>query len=89
MDEYMRRHMCMAAEVEQLCGALFERWCERRSVIPLTFLMRNWPIVSPSTPNFHSLSLSLVELANCEEDTLDIDDRKMILKIVWITNHII
>ena len=89
MDEYMRRHMCMAAEVERLCCALFERWCERRSVIPLTFLMRNWPIVSPSTPNFHSLSLSLVELANCEEDTLDIDDRKMILKIVWITNHII
>ncbi|WP_321813947.1 MULTISPECIES: hypothetical protein [unclassified Paraburkholderia] len=89
MDEYMRRHMRLAAELEQLCAALFERWCERRSVIPLTFLMRNWPIVSPSTPNFHSLSLSLEQLAICEDDALDLDDRKLILQIVWIANHIV
>lgn len=89
MDTYTRRHMRLAAEVEQLCGALFERWCERRSVIPLTFLMRNWPIVSPSTPHFHSLSLTLEQLANCEEDAIDSDDRKLIFKILWITNHIV
>ncbi|POR51597.1 hypothetical protein B0G62_106131 [Paraburkholderia eburnea] len=94
MDECMTRqvqqieHMQLAAEVEQLCGALFERWCARRSVVALGCLMRHWPIVSRAAPNIHSLSSSLEQLADCEQDALDTDERELILKIIGIANHI-
>lgn len=77
----------LAAELELLCGTLFERWCDRRSVIPLAYLMQNWPIVSPSPPRFRSLSCSLRQLAVSESDSLDTDDRRLIASLVTIASH--
>ncbi|HEV3428610.1 MAG TPA: hypothetical protein VG320_12100 [Paraburkholderia sp.] len=90
MDECMTRqvrqlqHMQLAAEVEQLCCALFERWCARRSVVALGCLMRHWPVVSRAAPDIRCLSDSLEQLAVSEEDVLDNEDRELILKIIWI-----
>ncbi|WP_322042152.1 hypothetical protein [Paraburkholderia sp. J67] len=95
MDECMTRqvqqiqHMQLAAEVEQLCGVLFERWCARRCVVALGCLMRYWPIVSQSAQGLHNLSSSLEYLADFEQDALDFDERELILQIICITNHIV
>jgi hypothetical protein len=78
----------LAAEVEQICGTLFERWCDRRSVIPLACLMRNWPIVSCSPPRIRQLSSSLRQLADSDHDSLDTDDRRLIHSMVTIASHL-
>jgi hypothetical protein len=33
-------------DLHALCLYLFDVWCERRNVIPLAYLMHNWPMVS-------------------------------------------
>jgi hypothetical protein len=36
-------------EIESLCIHLFDIWCERRSVVPLTYLMQSWPMPTLSS----------------------------------------
>jgi hypothetical protein len=39
--------------VDDLCIALFDRWCERREITPLIYLLHAWPLF-PSNPKFDS-----------------------------------
>ena len=34
----------IADELNELCLALFDGWCERRCVIPLANLLHGWPL---------------------------------------------
>ena len=39
----------LRGQVNDLCIELFDRWCERRELTPLVYLLHAWPIL-PSTP---------------------------------------
>ena len=88
MHEVTSGQTALADELEQLCGELFERWCDRRRVIPLAHLMQNWPIVSPSPPRFCSVACSLRQLADSDPDSLDTDDRRLIESLVTIASRL-
>lgn len=36
------------ALVENICLTLFDRWCERRNVVALAYLLHRWPLVDDS-----------------------------------------
>lgn len=39
----------LRGQVDDLCRALFDHWCERRELIPLAYLLHAWPFL-PTTP---------------------------------------
>lgn len=78
----------LAHEVEHMCGALFERWCDRRSVIPLAYLMQNWPIVTPTPLGFRRLSSAMRQLADSGLDSLDGDDRRMLCAVAALAGYL-
>lgn len=73
-----------ADEMDQLCLYLFDGWCERRSVIPLAYLMHAWPIL-PAGPLARIRLLSaLQELRQFHADSLTQDDHLVIKRVLSI-----
>lgn len=68
-------------QVNDLCIALFDRWCERRELIPLTYLLHAWPIVPSARPPLKALSATLDELLTFHADALDERDRELFANI--------
>ncbi|ASL47793.1 hypothetical protein bAD24_III10380 [Burkholderia sp. AD24] len=58
------------AHIDELCTSLFDLWCERRSLIPLAFLMHSWPILAVDPFVFRRLSDTLDELVKFHRDSL-------------------
>ncbi|ANB75627.1 hypothetical protein [Paraburkholderia phytofirmans] len=79
----------VAAEIENLCGTLFDRWCEKRSVVPLAYLMHSWPLAAPTPLRIMRLSCVLRDLMNAYCESLDVDDRQLIHTVVAIANRVI
>jgi len=79
----------VAAEIENLCGTLFDRLCEKRSVVPLAYLMHSWPLATPTPPRIRRLSSVLRDLMNSHCEALDVDDRQLILTVVTMANQLI
>ncbi|MGF6379936.1 hypothetical protein QF000_005626 [Paraburkholderia atlantica] len=52
----------IADELNELCLALFDGWCERRCVIPLAYLLHVWPIVDATQRSFKRLRDNLRDL---------------------------
>jgi hypothetical protein len=84
---YIRREAnsrCLAADfrvrgqVDDLCVALFEHWCERRELIPLVYLLHAWPFL-PTTPHaVGALSAALRDLLVFHDETIDDRGRQLI-----------
>lgn len=84
---YIRRETpprCLAADfhargqIDDLCIALFNHWCERRELIPLVYLLHVWPFL-PTTPHpVGALSAALRDLLVFHDETIDDRGRQLI-----------
>lgn len=71
----------------ELCIALFDRWCGRRELIPLVYLLHAWPFVPTTGHSVRTLAASLKELSCFHGETLDEFDLQMIAKIHSLAGH--
>jgi hypothetical protein len=69
-------------EINRLCTHLFDIWCERRSVIPLAFLMHAWPILKTATLARTHLLNTLQELRQLHPDSLTEEDHQVIEQVL-------
>ncbi|WP_207004955.1 hypothetical protein [Trinickia mobilis] len=76
-----------ANEIDQLCLRLFDSWCERRSVIPLAYLMHAWPIPAASPLATIRLQRTLRGLQQFHDDCLTHDDHHVIEQVLAISAH--
>jgi len=75
-------HPDVAARIEACCVTLFERWCERRLVIPLAYLMSIWPLATPSSFYMRRVSMSLDDLVRSHGEMLGDDDCRLIADVI-------
>ncbi|AUT66387.1 hypothetical protein C2L65_42545 [Paraburkholderia terrae] len=78
----------LATEIDSVCMILFDRWCEKRSVLPLAYLMYTWPIVRPTLPLIERLSSTLRDLVIFHFDTLDVEDHQMIRNVIKLAEDV-
>lgn len=81
-DDYRLRN-----QVDDLCIALFDRWCERREITPLIYLLHAWPLF-PSKPHpVRRLGATLRDLSTFHTETLDDMDRELIDSVHALTGY--
>jgi hypothetical protein len=68
-------------DIDRLCIRLFDSWCERRSLIPLAYLMHAWPILKAAPLAMTRLLHTLQELQQFHPDWLNEDDHEVIEQI--------
>jgi hypothetical protein len=59
----MMNHSPRPEEITALCMQLFDSFCERRSVLPLAYLMHAWPLTEANEKGFRMLRQSLRDLS--------------------------
>ena len=79
----------LAAQIDRGCLTLFHRWCEKRSVVKLAYLMHGWPLPTPAPPQIARLSSSLLELMRSHPESFDVEDRHMLADVVLMCNRIL
>jgi hypothetical protein len=72
---------CLRKEIDELCIALFDRWCERRTITPLTYLLRAWPILPSALHPERAVSRALRDLARFHGEALDDEERELIASV--------
>jgi hypothetical protein len=70
--------------IDRLCALLFDSWCERRSVIPLAYLMHAWPILKAAPLAMTRLLNTLRELRQFHPDALSEDEHQVIEQVFAI-----
>ena len=70
--------------INSLCILLFDSWCERRSVIPLAYLMHAWPILQAAPLVMTRLLNTLRELRQFHPDLLSDDEHQVIEQVFAI-----
>ncbi|WP_324140568.1 hypothetical protein [Paraburkholderia sp.] len=65
-------------DINQLYALLFDSWCERRSVIPLAYLMDARPILGAAPLARRHLLGTLEELRQFHPDSLSEEDHQVI-----------
>lgn len=74
-------------QVDELCLALFDRWCERRELTPLLYLLHAWPFF-PSTPEpVNAISAALGDLSRFHREALDNRDQELIARVLALAGH--
>ncbi|MFT0172208.1 hypothetical protein ACLKMY_24910 [Paraburkholderia mimosarum] len=71
-------------DIDRLCIQLFDNWCERRSVLPLAWLMHAWPILKAAPLAMTRLLNSLHELREFHPDALGEEDHQVIEQVLAI-----
>ena len=71
-------------DIDRLCNLLFDSWCERRSVIPLAYLMHAWPIAGATTLVGTRLQETLHALRQLHSDSLSPNDHQIIRQVCAI-----
>lgn len=74
-------------ETNRLCMHLFDSWCARRSVIPLSFLMHAWPVLKATPLARAHLLNTLKELRKFHPDSLTEADHQVIELVLEIDVH--
>jgi hypothetical protein len=69
-------------ELTEKCLALFDTLCERRSVLPLVYLMHAWPMTDRSNRAQSMLFETLRDLKKWHSDSLTQDERQLIEQIL-------
>jgi hypothetical protein len=72
----------IADELNELCLALFDGWCERRCVIPLAYLLHGWPLVDATQWSFNRLRDNLRDLECWHLSDLTVEDSKTIRNVL-------
>jgi hypothetical protein len=79
----------LTAQIDRSCFALFDLWCERRSVVKLAYLMHGWPMSALAPSRVASLSSSLRKLMRSYPEIFDVEDRHMVADVVLICERIL
>ncbi|CAG4887936.1 hypothetical protein LMG31841_00548 [Paraburkholderia saeva] len=69
-------------DLHALCLYLFDVWCERRNVIPLAYLMHNWPMVSATAETRTRLVKAFRDLQKWHADALFPAEHQMISRVL-------
>jgi hypothetical protein len=62
MVPYLSERENSIEHINAMCLALFDRWCETRSVVPLTYLLKGWPMMNSAPETLRGLATALREL---------------------------
>jgi hypothetical protein len=81
-DDYRLRK-----QLDDLCIALFDRWCERREITPLIYLLHAWPLFSFNPLPVKRLGAALRDLSTFHTETLDDMDRELIENVHALTGY--
>jgi hypothetical protein len=73
--------------IDGICCRLFDRWCERRAVLPLAYLMHSWPFVGKSLPEDSRLAESLGELIRGNEGAISVVEHGLIQELIELINE--
>jgi hypothetical protein len=65
-------------KIDELCTVMFDRWCDRRELLALVYLLHAWPLVPSSPRPVKTLLASLCELSTFHAEALDDFDRRLI-----------
>jgi hypothetical protein len=79
----------IAARIHRCCLTLFHRWCEKRSVVKLAYLMHGWPLPTSAPPQIARLSSSLLELMRSYPESFDVEDRHMLADVVLMCDRVL
>jgi hypothetical protein len=74
------------AVVESICLALFDRWCERRNVMALAYLMHGWPVLADTPSMARRLLRSLRELKEHHSEVLSSEEIAL-LDVIFPIDH--
>lgn len=83
----MQQEVHGAEEIETLCFRLFDGWCERRSIIPLAYLMYAWPILTSDGFSNKRIETTLRELQQFHPDSLTPAEHLDIKRVLAIGQH--
>ncbi|RKR37705.1 hypothetical protein [Paraburkholderia sp. BL17N1] len=72
---------CLRNVANDVCIVLFDRWCERREITPLIYLLHAWPFLPSASHPVRALSRALSELAKCHSEALDDQERELIASV--------
>ncbi|MFL9890117.1 hypothetical protein P0D71_00140 [Paraburkholderia sp. RL17-383-BIF-A] len=62
MVPYLSERENSIEHINAMCLCLFDRWCETRSVAPLTYLLQGWPMMNSEPDALRRLGNALREL---------------------------
>ncbi|KAA1004052.1 hypothetical protein FVF58_33490 [Paraburkholderia panacisoli] len=62
MIPYLSERENSIEQVNEMCLHLFDLWCESRSVVPLTHLLRGWPLTNSEPEALRRLGNALRDL---------------------------
>jgi hypothetical protein len=68
--------------LDDLCQILFDRWCERRALVPLCYLLIAWPFAWGTAADLHRLSDALGELLRDNKNDLSSYELSVIRRIM-------
>jgi hypothetical protein len=74
-------------ELGEACMALFDRWCERRELTPLIYLLHAWPFFPSTAQPIKNVSATLDDLLKFHREALDVGDREMIARILALAGY--
>ncbi|MBB5443787.1 MULTISPECIES: hypothetical protein [unclassified Paraburkholderia] len=72
---------CLRREVDDLCIALFDRWCERREIAPLVYLLHAWPFLPSAPQPVRVVSRTLHDLSRFHSEALGGKERELIASV--------
>jgi len=73
--------------IDDLCMILFDRWCERRCVLPLVYLMHGWPITTRTFRVLQHLSDTFKDLETFHAETLASEERQILSEVIGLMSH--
>jgi hypothetical protein len=68
--------------LHELCLRLFDTWCEKRSVIPLAYLMHVWPVSGSGADARSRVLCALGDLQKWHADALSQEEHRMIGRLL-------
>jgi len=68
--------------LERECAELFNRWCERRALTPLCYLLHAWPLTYRSRQQMARLYCTLRELEKSEANDLPGRERSKLTQLI-------
>lgn len=69
-------------QVDDICIVLFDRWCERRELTPLIYLLHAWPFFASTRHPVKTISAALRDLSRFHREVLDNGDRELIANVL-------
>jgi len=67
---YLSERENSVEQIDVLCKRLFDAWCEARSVMPLSYLLKGWPLRDSEPTTIRRLGNVLRELRKHRPDAL-------------------